>query len=295
MNLSRFLLLGTAIAIASPATVVAGGEAPADESVVYNAPSYSAADIGYVELSFGSLTLGDDSNDGDFDGTPTSISGQAFARVGDFVLEVQSYGTTSTDAQTHENGSATIGVFGHYMMDIGPGTAGAFIGTTLGNKVDDEDFMHYHVIGIGYAISGFVFSAGFADHADGDDEQDDQRNLRFLTASYSHQFNDMWSIGVDGLIGRGNAFRAGTGGDGDARFHDLTIGVNYDLNERVRFTGSVTHFSLENDRSVLTANGTELSLGLSFAVGGGNSEARSAIPFDAPNLHRPISWSDEAF
>ena len=291
MKLNRLFLFGTALSLAASGAGFAGGVAPANEPMVITTPSPAPAAVGYVELSFGTMTMQDE-NDGDFDGTPSSFSGQAFARLGEnFALEIQSYGTTATDADDDDTTSRTYGVFGHYMRDFGPGTVGAYLGTAFGSKVDDPDNLRYHIVGIGYAFNGFVASVGYADHTGGDSEGDDQRDMRFLSAGYTHQFNDMWSVGLDGLVGHGNSF-----GTDDARFHELMLGVSYDLSETIRVTGSVTRFRLEDDDPVPEqANGTEFTLGLSIALGGSNSSVRSDMPFDAPNLHRPISWADEAF
>ena len=90
MKLNRLFLFGTALSLAASGAGFAGGVAPANEPMVITTPSPAPAAVGYVELSFGTMTMQDE-NDGDFDGTPSSFSGQAFARLGEnFALEIQS-------------------------------------------------------------------------------------------------------------------------------------------------------------------------------------------------------------
>jgi hypothetical protein len=290
----HLLCTSTALLLVSTTAVFAegGAAAPAPGPVLYAPPAMD--EFAYVELTYSHVDLSnDDDNDSDFDASSVpSLSGQALMRFDSVVLEVQGNITGDTGAQTGDRDevSSSFGAFGHYLFDVGPGELGAFAGITGGQAVEEDQGVIYGLFGMEYGFNGFVVAAAYADSIYGDDDSDDIEHFYYLQAGYTHQFNDAWSLGVDGLYGMGQGF------DGDDYpFYELTVEGAYDLNDNVRLFAGISHFGLQEEPTPAldSANGTQVNLGVSFAIGGNNAAAREAIPFDTPTLHRIMTWTDE--
>jgi len=284
---------GTAVLSASAGTAFAGNIGAIEEDApIAMVQNDQPSPIGYVELNFGMRSF-DTDRDGDYDEVRSpSLSGQTFARVGDLVLEFQASLSGDTDGGSDSDINASLGAFGHYLFETDLGMFGTFAGVTGGAENATSDGNYWGVLGVEYANGGFVASLGTARHSSTETGSQVAESFNYASASYEHKVSDALGVSAEGYFGDLNAFDT----DEDGTFGQLSVAISYDLNDHIGFKAGVTKFVLdEDDDPDSGAAGTELSLGVSVALGGSNSAARSAIPFDTPDLHRPLTWSSEAF
>lgn len=242
-----------------------------------------------MNLSTFDLSRHDD-NDSDFDEAAVYLpNGQARVRYGDFIGEIQGTFSSSVDDNDDDENSSSFGMIGHYVVGVGTGEAAISLGTMGGTNVEESDGSWYSLIGAGYAQDGWALGVGRMNLLGGQDSDDSLVNFTYLQASYAHDLNDKTSLFASGYYGSGK-----TDYDPTVTGYNIDLGVAHAVSDQMTFTASVGNFGVSNSSGGSNqAKGYSVNLGLNFAVGGASKQAKDAIRFDTPNLHREMTWCDE--
>ncbi|MCI2399994.1 hypothetical protein [Aliiroseovarius subalbicans] len=248
----------------------------------------AAQDAALVELNLNYMNLATASgNDGDFDNAAVGVlNGQGFFRTGDFVIELQGTTTTSVDDTDNAENSTSFGVVGHYMLPYRNGTAGLAFGLQGGTNVEESDGAIYSLAALNYAENNWMVGLGATGVVYGQRGDDQVTALGYLQGAYDFDVAPDMSVRVGGYLGLGQT------SDDTVHAGELSATLYRDFSDTMAGHVGVSAFALQTDSK--QANGWSINAGISIAIGGSNSGVRDSIPFDTPNLHREMTWADEA-
>jgi hypothetical protein len=229
-------------------------------------------------------------------------NGQARFRLGNFIGEIQGTVTGNLDRGYYagddlvpnvekDDISSSFGMIGHYVRERDEYNLAASLGFLGGQDAQESDGSTYSLVGAGVARDNWLIGVGNMHYIGGPTESGDGRlvNLNYLQGSYRHDFNDAFSLVAAGHYGRGAEQKERV----DVSVYNIDLGVSYNFTDQVALTASVGRFALERGENDKKVEGTNVTLGLSIALGGVSKAARDSIQFDTPNLHREVTWMDE--
>ena len=254
------------------------------------APALHAQDVALFEFTLGSYDLSaEDDNDSDFDNGGVFVpNGQAQFRLGNVIAEIQGTTTSSVDDGDEDENSSSFGMFGYYAGQLNGAEIAFGGGVAGGTNVEESDGTWYTQATVAYARDGWSIGLGRLSYLGGQGSDDSLQGFTFLQGAYGYQFGSGTLLTAEGYYGQGK-----TSDDPTVTGYNLELGVEQPLSDKVSATASVGKFGLLRDDEP-RANGVSFSLGLNVAIGGNMSTAKSSLPFDTVNLHREITWCDEA-
>ena len=260
-------------------------------ALALSATAVAAQDVAVVELSFGSMDLSADSNnDGDFDDSSVfMLTGQAFARTGNYVLEIQGQTTGSVDDTDDAENSSSFGAVVHYIRPLGAGNLGFAGGVLGGTNVEENDGAIYGLLAVNYGGDNWSVGLGNISVIQGQDDDDQVKTMTYVSGAYSFDVAQNTSLQFGGYYGQGISSQY-SAEDVDMLGAELNATIYYDVADNMTAHFGISSFRLEDENDE-QANGTDISFGLSIVIGG----SRDRIPFDTPDFHREMTWADEAF
>lgn len=247
------------------------------------------------------------SNDGDFSlPNARSYSGQFVAAGSNFIFELQGShaGVLQRDRDNNYNESSFgLGLYGHYLFDLGPGKAGVFAGVGRFKLVEDEsdEFANYGLIGMEYAFanehSTTAFQIGYGDRLSGAVNSYLPTDHAFVSFNHNRDLSDDVGIGLSAHATFGDSF-VNPSLSFDYVSMRVAATINYEFSDRTSLYGGVEWWRSER-QDAPSSNYAEyvgLFLGVQVALGGTEGRSfREAVTFDTPDLYRDYAWGFEVW
>lgn len=264
----------------------------------------NTAGLAIFDMNLSKFDLSADTNNNDFSEPNVYLpNGQARFRLGNFIGEIQGTYSTSVDIDVVDFGSGPVtygkgdssssfGMIGHYVAPMASGEVAFSFGTMGGTQVYEEGGIWFTNLGAGYSQDNWMIGLGRIGYVGGKDSNSQIENFTYVNGSFALPVSTKTELVASGYIGQGNVF--------NASYHPITganidLGVSHKINDQISLSASVGRFLLENDvNNNNQANGNSIKLGISIALGGRSQDARNAIRFDTPDLHREMTWCADA-